>query len=187
MVDATFTRCVGDRKASRNSRLSLYNSRRTESDEGRLMDENNPVVKLCAQGMQAEGEGRSRDARELYEQAWAKSKDGFKSSTAAHYLARQQQSVEGTFRWNKEALERAEETEDERVRGFYSSLYLNMGKSHEDLGDIGGARRCYEEAAKKAEDLPDDGYANMVRRGVDNGLRRVAFAKPEGAPSLPSK
>lgn len=140
------------------------------------MDENNPVVKLCAEGMQAEGEGRPEVARELYERAWAMSKDGFEASAAAHYLARRQPSAEEAFRWNKEALERADAAvaaADERVEGFYPSLYLNMGKSHEDLGDLGGARRCYETAAKKAEDLPDDGYGTLVRRGIKGGLSRI--------------
>lgn len=139
------------------------------------MDENNPVVKLCAEGMQAEGEDSPRVARELYERAWAMSKDGFEACVAAHYLARQQPSAEETFRWNKEALERADAAaaDDERVEGFYPSLYLNIGKSHEDLGDLGGARRCYETAAKKAEDLPDDGYGTLVRGGIKGGLSRI--------------
>jgi len=68
------------------------------------------------------------------------SKDAFEASVAAHYLARQQPSAEETFRWNKEALERADAAGDGRIEAFYPSLYLNMGKSHEDLGDLGGAR-----------------------------------------------
>lgn len=136
------------------------------------MEENNPVVRLCAEGMQAEGEGRPEVARELYERAWAMSEDGFEASAAAHYLARQQPSAEETFRRNKEALERADAA-DKRVEGFYPSLYLNMGKSHEDLGDLGEARRCYEAAAEKAEDLPDDGYGTLVRRGIKGGLSRI--------------
>lgn len=140
------------------------------------MDENNPVVKLCAQGMQAEGDGRPEDARELYERAWAESTDDFEATVAAHYLARQQPSAEETFRWNEEALKRAGAAGaagDERIEVFYPSLYLNMGKSHEDLGDLDAARRCYETAAKKAEDLPDDGYRNLVRRGIEGGLGRI--------------
>ena len=99
--------------------------------EGRLMDENNPVVKLCAQGMQAEGDGRPEDARELYGQAWVESRDGFEAAAAAHYLARQQPSAEETFRWNDEALKRADAAGaagDERVEVFYPSLYPQHGQ-----------------------------------------------------------
>ena len=140
------------------------------------MDENNPVMKLCAEGMQAEGEGRSEAARQLYERAWVESSDDFEASAAAHYLARQRPSAEETFRWNEEALKRADSAGtagDERVEIFYPSLYLNMGNSHEVLGDLDAARRCYETAAKSAEDLPDDGYGNLVRRGIEGGLGRI--------------
>jgi len=34
------------------------------------MDASNPVVKLCADGMTAEGEGRRDDARRLFAHAW---------------------------------------------------------------------------------------------------------------------
>ena len=144
------------------------------------MDENNPVVKLCARGMQAEGEGRPEAARELYERAWIESRDNFEAAAAAHYLARQQPSAEETFRWNDEALKRADAAgaaDDERVEVFYPSLYLNMGKSHEDLGDLDAARRSYETAAKKAEDLSDDGYGNLMRRGIEGGLGRIGRRK----------
>lgn len=52
------------------------------------MDANNSVVKLRAEGMQAEGEGRPENARRLHERAWAESEDGFEACVAAHYLAR---------------------------------------------------------------------------------------------------
>lgn len=146
------------------------------------MEPDNPVVKICAEGMHAEGEGRPEAARELYERAWAQSKDDVEACVAAHYLARQQPSAEETLRWNKEALERADAAADERVRGFYPSLYLNLGKSYEDLGDVGGARSCYETAAKEAEGIPDDGYGNLVRRGIANGLTRIGSSDPEGTP-----
>ncbi|MDP9455322.1 MAG: hypothetical protein M3Q49_12585 [Actinomycetota bacterium] len=104
-----------------------------------------------------QGEGRPETAREFYEQAWVESKEDFETCAAAHYLARRRSNAEETFRWNEEALERADATGDERGEGFYPSLYLNMGKSHEDLGDPDGARRCYGLAAEKVEALPDEG------------------------------
>lgn len=140
------------------------------------MDPDNLVVKLCAEGMRAEGEGKPEYARELYERALAGSNDDFEACVAAHYLARQQPNTDETFHWNKEALERADAAGaagDGRIEGFYPSLYLNMGKSHEDLGDADGARRCYETAAKKARNLPDGGYRNLVQRGACSGLGRI--------------
>lgn len=139
------------------------------------MDANNPVVKLCAEGMMAEGRGQSDVARDLFARAWAARTDDFDACVAAHYLARQQDSVEATLRWNQEALARANAVGDERVRGFYPSLYLNLGRSYEDMGDRDAARRSYEQAAARADDLPDDGFGAMLRRGIAAGLRRISF------------
>ena len=62
---------------------------------------------------------------------------------AAHYVARGATSPQETLRWNREALIRAEAVGDERVQAFYPSLYLNMGRSHELLGDQAEAERYY--------------------------------------------
>jgi len=44
-------------------------------------------------------------------------------------------------------LERAFAVKDERVKEFYPSLYLNLGKSHENLGNQLEAQRYYTLAA----------------------------------------
>ena len=52
------------------------------------MDLNNLVVKLCAEGMQAEFAGKLDDARALFMQAWEQSQDDYEACIAAHYVAR---------------------------------------------------------------------------------------------------
>jgi hypothetical protein len=121
------------------------------------MDPNNPVVKLCAAGMAAEGDGRRADAKVLYEQAWAARTDDFEAELA----------------WNREALTRADAAADERVRGFYPSLYLNLAHSLEQLGHIATAHEHYSLAAARLADLPDSPYAGLVRTGVTAGLGRT--------------
>ena len=111
------------------------------------MDLNNPVVKLCVEGTRAEFEGRLDDARALFWQAWEISTDDYEACIAAHYVARFQNTPEDTFRWNEEALRRADAVRDDRVKDFYSSLYLNMGRSYELLGDQAEAQRYYDLAA----------------------------------------
>ncbi len=139
-----------------------------------LMDATNPIVQLCAQGMMAEGEGRGEDARWLFAHAWATSTDDVERCIAAHYLARHQAHLEQTLHWNREAVTRARMVGDDRVWSFYPSLYLNLGKSYEDLGQRDEARRCYDVAAESAADLPTDGYGTMMRRGITAGQRRTA-------------
>jgi tetratricopeptide (TPR) repeat protein len=111
------------------------------------MDLENPVVKLCVAGTQAEFKGALEEARTLYQQAWESARDDYEACIAAHYVARFQDDPEQKLHWNRIALERAEVVGDERVREFYPSLYLNMGHSYELLGDQDEARRYYDLAA----------------------------------------
>ncbi len=83
------------------------------------------------------------------------------------------ESPQDTLRWNREALERAAACGDERVNGFYPSLYLNMGFSHEQLGQWKHARRYYKLAAERANGLPDGRYTELVRDGAARGMERV--------------
>jgi tetratricopeptide (TPR) repeat protein len=112
------------------------------------MDLNNRVVHLCLEGTRAEFEGKIDEARAFYLQAWQAAKDDYEACVAAHYLARRQERPEDALRWNQEALLRADAVGDDRVRSFYPSLYLNMGQSHESLGNQSEADRYYALAAE---------------------------------------
>jgi hypothetical protein len=142
--------------------------------QSNMMDPNNPVVKLCAEGMQAEAEGRMAAAATLFLQAWAMRQDDFDACVAAHYVARHQASPADTLRWNQVALEHANAIGDERVRGFFPSLYLNLGWSHEALGDQPAAIKYYELASAAMDDLPEGLYRNKVQRGLASARQRTA-------------
>ena len=111
------------------------------------MDMNNPVVKLCSDGTRAEFEGRQDDARALYWQAWRAARDDYEACIAAHYVARFQKDPVDIFRWNQEALSRAGAVKNDSVKDFYPSLFLNMGRSYELLGNLTEAKRYYDLAA----------------------------------------
>jgi tetratricopeptide (TPR) repeat protein len=145
-----------------------------------LIDPNNPVVKLCAEGMRAESEGRNEAALRLFTQAWEASQDDYEACVAAHYLARQQTTPQDALRWNEEALRRAEAVSDERVEGFYPSLYLNMGYAYEVLGRRVEAMRYYEQAAARVAGLPEGPYGDLVRDGIARGLQRARGMPAEG-------
>lgn len=138
------------------------------------MDPDNPVVRLCAEGMQAEGRGDLEAAKALFEQAWEARDDDYDASVAAHYVARHQESAADVLLWNERALEHADAVGDERVRGFYPSLYLNLGWAHEQLERPREAQRFYVLAAGAQEELGDDAYGDVVRDGVRRGLQRIA-------------
>lgn len=138
------------------------------------MDPSNPIVRLCAEGMEWEMKGELDKASTLFMTAWEQSADDFKKSIAAHYVARHQKTASDTLRWNQESLDRANAVDDLRVQGFYPSLYLNMGKSHEDLGNREEAKRFYELASTQINQLSGDRYGDIVRDGIARGLQRVS-------------
>ena len=144
------------------------------------MDPNNPIVKLCAQGMEAESTGDLAGAKAFFEQAWDRASDDWEKCVAAHYLARHQSTPEATLQWNEECLRHADLVGDDSVAGFYPSLYLNIGHSHEVLGKKQQAIDAYRCAEGLLDSLPPGPYADMVRDGVTRGLARVSCPSHAG-------
>ena len=105
------------------------------------MDPNNPVVKLCAAGISEEMAGRRGEAAKLYLDTWSSRTSDYEACIAAHYVARLQSTPEDVLRWNSEALRFAESANDSELRGFFPSLYLNLGKSYEDLKNLADAKK----------------------------------------------
>jgi len=141
------------------------------------VDQNNVVVKLCAQGMAAEDEGNVERASSLFAQAWAQSTNELERCIAAHYVARHQPSAAQALQWNQEALDCANRVTDGSAGEFLASLYLNLGKSHEDLGNADRARQLYENAAEAVVALPAGAYRDIVEDGINRGLQRLDDSK----------
>lgn len=139
-----------------------------------LFDPANKIIKLCTDGMSLEGEGKKEEALRLFQQAWDDSTNDFEKFTSAHYIARHQKSVSDKLKWDMTALQLALNINDENIKGTFPSLYLNIAKCHEDLKDLDNARKNYELAFSNAEQLPDNGYGNMIRNGILNGMKRIA-------------
>jgi tetratricopeptide (TPR) repeat protein len=112
------------------------------------MNPDNPVIKLCIEGTQAEFHGLIDQARSLYQKAWAAAQDDYDACIAAHYVARHQENHRDRLHWNQLALDKANAVPGDSVREFYPSLLLNVGQSYELLGDLKEANRYYDLAAK---------------------------------------
>lgn len=136
-------------------------------------DPENPINKLCAEGMMAEGEADHAKAAALFQQAWDEASEPIEKLTAAHYLARHQNSVADKLKWDEIALDFALSIPGEEIKTVYPSLYLNIGKCHEDLGDFTKAIENYQLASDFTGYLPDDGFGNMLKAGISNGIKRV--------------
>lgn len=136
-------------------------------------DPENKIVKLCADGMAAEMAGEMSKAKSLFHEAWESASSDFEKFIAAHYVARHQPDANGSLNWNLKALHHALAIEGETMKGHYPSLYLNIGKSHEDLGNTTEALEYYHLAEKNSIHLGNDPYGDMIRLGIRGGLARM--------------
>jgi rifampin ADP-ribosylating transferase len=138
-----------------------------------IFDANNKIIKLCADGMSLEGEGKTGEAADLFMQAWNEAENDFEKFTAAHYVARHQNTMTDKLKWDETALFHAEKIKDESLKTTYPSLYLNIAKCYEDMNDWEKAKTNYQLAQSYTNLLPQDGYGQMIRSGIINGLQRI--------------
>lgn len=137
------------------------------------IDPENPIVKLCAKGIEEEMSGNIAVAGDLYHQAWEQKTSDFEAAIVAHYIARIQTTTEDVLDWNLKALSHADKVGNESVQAFYPSLYLNIGKAYEDMGDMAKARKNYESGMEKVNLLPDDPLGKMTREALGRRMERV--------------
>ena len=138
-----------------------------------IFDQNNKIILLCAEGMLKESEGKHQEASQLFMYAWEKSENNFEKFISAHYVARQQKTIEDKLKWDEISLDLALKIDDKNTRQSYPSLYLNVAKCHEDLNNKSEALKHYELAATYAEKIPDDGYGNKIKDGINAGISRM--------------
>ncbi len=112
------------------------------------MDVNNKIIRLCVEGSKAEFMKNTDKAIRCYQQAWDEHQNNYEGCIAAHYLARFKDAPDDIFYWNKKALDLANLSDNDDVKEFFPSLYVNMGKSYELLGDKKNAVKYYEKAEK---------------------------------------
>lgn len=118
---------------------------------------NNNVVKLCVQGMAMEGKGEPEQAGRLFLQAWNEATDDFERYIAAYFVGRHQESSSDKLKWLQTALQFALKTDDYSAKGAFTTLYSNIAKCYEDLGDADNAKRNYDLANASGDQPPDSG------------------------------
>ncbi len=136
-------------------------------------DSNNKVIQLCAKGMEMETNQKPEEAQTLFLQAWNDATNDFEKFTAAHYVARHQKSIQDKLKWDEIALAFALKINDSSMTANYPSLYLNIAKCYEDLKDFGNAQKNYQVALSYADLLPDNGYGQVIKSGIKNGIQRL--------------
>lgn len=132
-----------------------------------------PVISLCQQGIAAAVAGRRDLAAALYRQAWDAHSDAYQAAVAAHYIASLEADPHQALHWHSLALERAQAA-DARVQSYFPSLWLNLGKAHQDLGAHAEARDCYQAGLSASDALPDQGMAALLRPALQARLKELA-------------
>ena len=118
---------------------------------------NNHIVKLCLQGMYLEGKSKPEEASRIFLQAWNEASDDLEKFIAAHYVTRHQKSVHDRLKWVEATLHLALKINDDYVKGVFPSIYSNIAKCYEELGDLVIAKKNYELANTFKDKLPDSG------------------------------
>lgn len=118
-------------------------------------DPNNAIIKLCMSGLGLEDSGNSEDAITMFHKAWHEATDDYERFIVSYHLARIQKSISDKLKWTKTSLQCALKINDDNVKSAYSTLYLNIAKCYEELGDFDNAKRNYElsNSAKGTSDI----------------------------------
>ena len=122
-----------------------------------VFDPNNPIVKLCIEGMNLEDKGEPAEAAKVFLRAWNEASNDFEKFIAAHYVARHQENVADKLKWSETALQSALKINDENVTSAYPSLYANIARSYEELGDVDNANKNYQLSRSFSHNPSDKG------------------------------
>jgi tetratricopeptide (TPR) repeat protein len=117
----------------------------------------NNVVQLCIQGMAMEEKGKPEEASQLFLKAWNEATNDFEKFIAAHYVARHQKTATDRLKWYQTALQFVLSVDNDGVKGAYASLYMNIARCYEELGDLENAKRNNELAALARHKPADKG------------------------------
>lgn len=118
-------------------------------------NQNNPLVRLCLQGIALEKQDKPEEASKVFLQAWDEATDDFEKFIAAHYVARHQPNVADQLKWLETDLQLALKINDDTVKSAFAPLYTHIAKCYEELGQIDEVKK-YHDLAASCDDTPSD-------------------------------
>lgn len=116
----------------------------------------NAVVARCLQGMALEEKGMPESASEHFLQAWETATTDFEKFIAAYYVARCQKTAAEKLKWLHISLQCASDTHNEAARSAFPTLYRNIAKACEELGEPDQANAYHALAAAQRDQRPTD-------------------------------
>ena len=130
---------------------------------------------LLERGRLYNSSGRPEEARPLFEEALAEARaagEDFYAADAAHMLgivAPPEEQLE----WHQEALAIAEESDEERARGWLGPLYNNIGWTYHELGRYEKALHMFQKGLAWREAKGQAEEARRARWAVGRALRSL--------------
>ena len=149
------------------------------------MTEPDAVMAEVGRGIALSQRGERDAARALFTQLWCEvgpQGDPLHKCAVAHWMADLQEELDDELTWDLRALEAADAVTADRAReagmsspvtAMYPSLHLNLAEVYRKLGDATSARRHLSLGRAAAAALPDDGYGEMIRGGLDRLQERL--------------
>lgn len=144
------------------------------------------VIARIAQGIELGTRGEREAARKLFAKIWSRlgeHGDPFHRMALAHSMADVQDDPREELAWDLRALQAADAVTDERAvrggvngtaRGLYPSLHLNLAEDYRKLGEFDAARHHLQLGRAAVIHLGNDGYAQLIRSGLDRLAERLA-------------
>ncbi len=134
---------------------------------------------LLERGRVYNSSGNSEEAKRLFIQAYdlaVKSREEFFAVDAGHMVAIAE-SPEHKLEWNLKALDLAENSEDEKARGWRGSLYNNIGWTYFDQGEYQEALFMFEKSLDYRTKQNDSAGAGVARWCVAKTLRMMGHTE----------
>jgi hypothetical protein len=145
-----------------------------------------PTMSRIGEGITLGQQGDRAGARRVLADTWAAiggdDGDPLHRCALAHSMADVCDDVAEELRWDERALAAAGSLTDERatragmtagVAAMYPSLHLNLADCHRRLGDLDAAREHLALGQAATGALPDDGYGQLIRGGLDRLAERL--------------
>jgi hypothetical protein len=115
----------------------------------------NNIVRLCVQGMEFEKNDNPQAAGNIFLQAWNEATHDFEKFLAAYFVSQHQQDVSEKLKWLETSLEFALKINDDSVYSAIPTLYKNIAKCYEHLGDSEKAK-INREIGSSYDEKPKD-------------------------------
>jgi len=90
-------------------------------------------------------------------QAWDEATNDFEKFTSAYYVARHQKKASDKLHWLETALQLVLKIDDDTVKSALPSLYSNIAKCYEELGDADNAKKHHALAIEFKDKIYDNG------------------------------